>query len=245
MAFAQFAKCQAPEGDTKIRIIKCIDERIDGTVYPAEPRQHVHCRFADRVARQKRYQQVVHEERHPARDEATDDHAQRLGRFRLAFRRRYAHRHPFAVAAQTGGGGGDVLLAMHSIGLVHRMEMTVRRVVMPVQIRFGQRRLAGAIVNRFELLNGGELVVGDSGAGADGRRGLGDLDEFVQRFVMRFGTFDRLLAEDLLLRPHRVLALWAVMMGAVIVGRVCVEINVIVDGGPLGNLRAEITLCLR
>lgn len=86
LTLAYFSECQTPKCNAKVRIVERIDERIDGTVHPAQPSQHAHFRLANRLPRQKWYQQIAHEEWQPTRDEATHDHAQRLGCFRFTFR---------------------------------------------------------------------------------------------------------------------------------------------------------------
>lgn len=229
--FAKFAECQSPECDAKIRIVESVDERIDGAIHPAQPSQHAHSRFANWFAWQKRNQQIINEERQPTRNEASHDHAQRLGCFRFSLRGWNSHRHTFTITSQSIR---HTLLTMHSIGLVHRMEMATH-------IRIGHRCLTGTeMVGLVELLYSGEFVVGDSWTGADGRCGFGDLNEFVQRFVMGFGFFDGLLmmAEDLLLGSHGVLSLWAVV-ATFIVGSVCVEFDFVVNRS-LGCLKISL-----
>lgn len=246
LTLAQSPERQPPECDTKIRIVERIDERIDRTVYPAEPRQHGRRRLADGRAWQKRYQQIVDEERKPTDDESADDHAQRLGRLRFALRRRNADGHAFAVRSEAAG---DARLTRRRHSLNFGGAAAVRQMMMLVvaaQTRLGQRRLGrtkvdGLIVELMVLVHRGELVVGDCGAGADGRRRLGDLDEFVER-VMRLGTLDRLLlvvvvvAEDLVvLAAHRVLARRRLLAALVVHGN-GVQVDVVVVGA-LGCLK--------
>lgn len=108
----ELAKRQTPEGKPKVGIIKRINERIDGTVQPAQPRQRRHGVFAEQLVWQKRYQQIVNEERQPARDETADHGAQRFRCFRFALRRRDADRHAFRIGDIVGdiaGNGGHVV----------------------------------------------------------------------------------------------------------------------------------------
>lgn len=72
---------QSPERHPKIRTIKRINKRIYRRIDPPQPRQVPH---QHRIAlRQERSQQIVHEERQPARDEPSDHDAEGLRRLRL------------------------------------------------------------------------------------------------------------------------------------------------------------------
>lgn len=74
---------EPPEGYSKVGAVERVDERIDGGVDPAEPREVGHHEAVDLVGGQERREQVVDEEGQPAGDEAADHDAQRLGRLGL------------------------------------------------------------------------------------------------------------------------------------------------------------------
>lgn len=160
--FAAFAECEAPEGDSEVGVVERVDEGVDGAVGPPEPGEERHQVLVGRLGRQERLQQVVDEERQPARNEAADDHAERLRRLRLPLHRRNADRHPLAVVV-------DPIFA-------------ARR----ARVRY--RGLAAAEVHRLcgqpNVLDAEAVaVLARYRRAAERWRGLRQLDQLVQRVV--------------------------------------------------------------
>ena len=124
---------QSPEGGPKVNAVEGVDERIDGTVNPAEPGKELAQLRHGPVLREEGRDDVVDEERQPAGNEATDHDAERAGRLVLALHRRDAGGEGLLVDADVVAAGSPADQLHRAAG--RRRDRSVDRVVAPQPAR--------------------------------------------------------------------------------------------------------------